>query len=170
VAREKASMLVYASSAAVYGDDPGRPLSEEEGLRPHTLYGVFTRADEEMARIYAQDYEARSAGFRPFMVYGPGRDVGVTSDITVVLEHAAHGQAFRIRFGGRVLLQHAANAPRALIAAALRPLDGSRVYNLRGTFDEVGEIVPVIDDATGTSGLVTHAFVLMSAAAPACSS
>jgi UDP-glucuronate 4-epimerase len=156
LARERAYALVYASSAAVYGPDPGRRLTEAEGLGPRTLYGVFKRANEEMARVYAQDYGVRSAGFRPYVVYGPGRDLGVTADVTLALEHAARGAPFHIRFGGRVLLQHAADVAGAFVAAALRPPDGAAVYNLGGTLAEVSEIAGLIDRATGHVGLVTH--------------
>src|SRR5438552_14931218 len=38
--------LVYASSAAVFGDGPG----------PETLYGVYKVCNEESARFYATDY------------------------------------------------------------------------------------------------------------------
>ncbi len=148
--------LIYASSAAVYGPDPSRMLGEEEGVAPQNLYGVFKRANEDMARIYAAEFGVRSIGFRPYVVYGPGRDLGVTSDITTALQHASRGEPFRIRFGGRIALQHASDVARAFIAAALRPGDGARVYNLRGTVSPVAEVVAAIDRATGTAGLVTH--------------
>ncbi|MGH2821085.1 MAG: NAD-dependent epimerase/dehydratase family protein, partial [Actinomycetota bacterium] len=60
-ARERGFGLAYASSAAVYGPDQGRTLSEHEGVRPHTLYGVFKFANEEMGRVYHQDYGVTSA-------------------------------------------------------------------------------------------------------------
>lgn len=154
-ARARGFPLVYASSVAVYGPDRGRPLSEDEGLGPQTLYGAFKRANEEMAGVYHREYGVRSVGFRPHTVYGPGRDVGVTSDITVALAHAARGDAFRIRFGGTIALQHASDVARAFIAAALRPGDGARVYNLRGTVTRVSEVARAIEAAARTAGLIT---------------
>jgi nucleoside-diphosphate-sugar epimerase len=156
LAREHGYPLVYASSAAVYGPDPGRRLTETEGLAPRTLYGVFKRANEEMAAVYGRDYGVRSVGFRPYVVYGAGRDLGVTADITLALEHAARGERFHIRFGGRVLLQHAEDVARAFVAAALRPRDGAAVYNLGGTLAGVTDVVQAIERVTGRPGLVTH--------------
>ena len=156
VARAFELPLSYASSAAVYGPDLGRPLSECEGLNPQTLYGVFKRTNEEMARIYHQEYGVRSAGFRPYVVYGPGRDTGITSDITVALFHAAQTKPFRIRFGGMVALHHASDVARAFIAAALRPPAGAAVYNLRGHVCHVADVVETIEAVTGTRGLVTY--------------
>jgi UDP-glucuronate 4-epimerase len=88
-------------------------------------------------------------------VYGPGRDQGVTSDVTVALQHAMRGARFHIRFGGHTALQHASDVARAFIAAALAPKPGAAVYNLRGTVVPMSEVVRAIDAATGTTGLVT---------------
>jgi len=156
LARSEGFPLVYASSAAVFGPDQGRTLGELEGLTPQNLYGVFKRTGEEMARIYAQDYGVRSAGFRPYVVYGPGRDVGMTADITLALLSAARGEPFHIRFGGKVALQHASDVARAFIAAALNPPQGARIYNLRGAVVAVPEIVALIERVTETHGLITH--------------
>lgn len=156
VARSFELPVSYASSAAVYGPDPGRRLLEREGLNPQSLYGVYKRTNEEMARIYHQEHGVRSAGFRPYVVFGPGRDTGMTSDITVALFHAAQNKPFRIRFGGRVALHHASDVARALIAAALRPPPGAAVYNLRGHVCLVADVVKAIEAVTGTRGLVTY--------------
>jgi len=155
LARSGGFSLTYASSAAVYGPNLGRTLGEDEELQPHTLYGVFKRTDEEMARVYWQDYGIRSVGFRPYVVYGPGRDVGVTSDVTVALWHALRGGRFHIHFGGTVALQHASDVARVFIRAALAPTAGAAVYNLRGTIADMPEIVRLIHAATDTEGLVT---------------
>ncbi len=155
LARARSLPLVYASSAAVYGPELGHPLNEYDGVAPQSLYGVFKRADEEMARIYHQDHGITSAGFRPYVVYGPGRDQGVTSDVTVALQHAMRGASFHIRFGGHTALQHASDVARAFVAAALAPKPGAVVYNLRGTVVPMSEVVRAIEAATGTSGLVT---------------
>jgi nucleoside-diphosphate-sugar epimerase len=44
---------------------------------------------------------------------------------------------------------------RAFIAAALRPGDGARVYNLRGTVTPVGDAARAIETAAGAPGLIT---------------
>lgn len=156
VARAFELPLSYASSAAVYGPDLGRPLSEHEGLNPQSLYGVSKRTNEEMARIYSQEYGVRSAGFRPYVVYGPGRDTGITSDITMALLHAAQKKPFRIRFSGRVALHHASDVSKAFILTALRPPAWAAVYNLRGHVCHVAEVVEAIEAVTDTHGLVTY--------------
>jgi UDP-glucuronate 4-epimerase len=156
-ARRMGFPLVYASSAAVYGPATGNfPFTETQGLSPQSLYGVFKLANEGMARVYGRDYGVTSVGLRPFVVYGPGRDQGITADITLALWHAARGQAFQIRFGGSVALQHAEDVARAFVVAALRPGAGARVYNLRGEVLSLEEVVQHIEGATGNRRLVTH--------------
>lgn len=150
--------VIYASSAAVYGPEQGDyPLTEEQRLRPQSLYGVFKLANEGMARVYGQEYGVTSVGLRPFVVYGPGRDQGMTADITLALWHAARRQTFHIRFGGKVALQHAEDVARAFVTAALQPGAGARVYNLRGTVLSLEEVVRHIEEATSNRGLITHA-------------
>lgn len=147
--------VVYASSAAVYGPRSDGPLGEEEGIQPQTLYGVFKRADEGCAEVYAREYGVRSAGLRPYVVYGPGRDRGLTADITQALWAAVRGEPFRIRFGGRIALQYAGDVAEAFVRCALQPPAGARVYNLRGTVATVEEVVGVIEEVTGRRGLLS---------------
>jgi nucleoside-diphosphate-sugar epimerase len=155
MARRHGFFLSYASSAAVYGPDLGYPLKEDEGLAPQTLYGVFKRTDEELARLYARDDGVASAGLRPNVVYGPGRDGGMSADVNWALWHASKGEPFHIRFGGRLLLEHASEVAGMFVRTALQPRDGASVYNLPGVVASIQEIIRVIDAVTGTDGLVT---------------
>lgn len=156
LAREFSLPLVYASSVAVYGPSQSAGLGEEEGLNPQSLYGIFKRTNEEMARLYAQEYGVTSAGLRPWVVYGPGRDAGLTGDITLALWHALRGEPYRIRFSGTVDLQYAEDVGRAFVTVALNPRPGAHVYNLRGHVASVDDVIAAIEQVTGTAGLVSR--------------
>ncbi|MBO8140774.1 MAG: NAD(P)-dependent oxidoreductase [Firmicutes bacterium] len=156
LARKFGLPLVYASSAAVYGPGPSGPLAEDEGINPHSLYGVFKRTNEDMARLYAHEYGVTCAGLRPWVVYGPGRDAGMTGDITLALWHAMRGEPYRIRFSGTVDLQYAEDVARAFVTAALNPKPGARVYNLRGEVASVDDAIKTIERLTGTKGLISY--------------
>jgi UDP-glucuronate 4-epimerase len=134
------SSIAYASSAAVY-DAAG------ETFTPTTLYGVFKIANEGTARLFWQESQVASVGLRPLVVYGGGRDQGVTSGSTRAMAAAARGEAFHIPYGGRAQLQYGADAARAFIDAARRPATGAEVYNLGGPEVSMGEIVAAIKDA-----------------------
>lgn len=70
----RATPVIYASSAAVYGDNPALPLVEEAGLRPLTPYGADKAGSELHAQAGAAVFGVPSIGFRFFNVFGPRQD------------------------------------------------------------------------------------------------
>lgn len=66
--------VVYASSAAVYGDRSGQLCSEEVRETPISPYGVDKLAGEHQARAFAAIRGVASVGLRFFNVYGPRQD------------------------------------------------------------------------------------------------
>jgi UDP-glucuronate 4-epimerase len=137
--------LSYASSAAVYGPGSG-PRIEDAG-EPTTLYGVFKLANEGTAHVYFEDDGVGSVGLRPYVVYGPGRDRGLTADPTLAMEAAARGEGYEMRWGGRCQLQYAADAARVFIAAARAEYRGAAVFNLGGPSSYASDIVSAIEAA-----------------------
>ncbi len=73
-AAEQKIPVVYASSAAVYGDNPNLPLKEWEAPQPMSAYGLDKLSGESAARLLATQQGLRSVGIRPFNVYGPRQD------------------------------------------------------------------------------------------------
>jgi UDP-glucuronate 4-epimerase len=134
-----ASSLSYASSAAVY--------DAEGAVNPANVYGVYKIACEGMARIFWQDSGVASVGLRPLVVYGPGRDQGMTAGPTEAIAAAVERQPHRIAFGGRTQLQYAPDVARAFIAAAREPAVGAFVYNLGGPDIGMEEVVEAIQHA-----------------------
>src|SRR5207253_3997755 len=80
-AKTRGISVAWASSAAVYSDadDDGRPVPNDAEGHPATFYGVHKQACEGLARIYWEEERVPSIGIRPFVVYGPGRDAGLTA-------------------------------------------------------------------------------------------
>jgi nucleoside-diphosphate-sugar epimerase len=142
--------VVYASSAAVYGiseDYPEGPLGHDAPLRPQTHYGVYKQANEGTARVYWKDNGISSIGLRPYVVYGPGRDQGLTSSPTTAMLAATLGQPYQIPFGGRFDMQFADDVAQTFIRAARIPFDGAEVFNLRGSVVHMREIIAAIEAA-----------------------
>ncbi|MGH2614693.1 MAG: NAD-dependent epimerase/dehydratase family protein [Thermomicrobiales bacterium] len=152
--------LAYASSVAVYGSAdlyPPGPLADDAPLIPVTLYGVTKEANEGWAAIYWQDYAAPSVGLRPFFVYGPGRDQGVSSTPTKAMAAAAMGQPYHVSFGGTDTYQHADDVARVFIDAARTMPQGAPVYNLGGTVASMADVVAAIERAAPESaGTITY--------------
>ena len=143
--RQDVRGIAYASSAAVYG--PGSGPRVEDAGEPTTLYGVFKLANEGTASIYFEDDGVGSVGLRPYVVYGPGRDQGLTADPTLAMEAAARGEGYEMRWGGRCQLQYAADAARIFIAAARAEQHGAAVFNLGGPSSHASDVVSAIEVA-----------------------
>ena len=148
--------VVYASSAAVYGPDneyPNAPVSHDAPLRPLTHYGVFKQANEGNARVYWHDDGINSIGLRPYVVYGPGRDQGLTSDPTKAMLAAARGKPYHISYGGRCEMQYADDVANIFIQATTAPFDGADVFNLHGSVVDMRTVVNAITAAAPGSDI-----------------
>jgi nucleoside-diphosphate-sugar epimerase len=133
-----ATPVAYASSAAVY--------DEHGNVAPRTVYGVYKLANEGTARVYWQDDGVASVGLRPFSVYGPGRDQGVTAGPTLAIDAAVRGQPYRIGFGGKTQLHYAPDVARGFIQAARSAPDGARTFSFGGPATAIGDFVEAVRD------------------------
>jgi nucleoside-diphosphate-sugar epimerase len=140
--------VVYASSVAAFAalDGDGRAPAEPSG-HPATHYGVFKTANEEGARVFWRESGISSIGLRPHVVYGPGRDHGMTSAPTEAMRAAAEARAYTIPFAGGCEMQYAPDVAAAFIAAARAPHDGASVVNVPGTSVSIDAIVAEIERA-----------------------
>ena len=157
--------LAYASSAGVFGPDDGTtPL-------PGTHYGAFKLATEGSARAYWNDLRISSVGFRPLIVYGPGRKVGLTAGPSIACREAVAGRPYTIGFSGASDMIFVDDVAAAFEAAALTPFEGAHVFSLTGEVVDVSDIVAsickIIPDAKlGWEGpmIPIHPFIAPSAA------
>jgi nucleoside-diphosphate-sugar epimerase len=146
--------IVYASSAAVFGSPEKYPPGsqpDDAPLIPSTHYGVFKCGNEGNARIYFQDHGISSVGLRPWTVYGPGRDLGMTSEPTKAIKAVVVGRPYAISFGGWTDFQYVEDVARTFVLSLTRPYSGSKSYNLRGavvTMEQFKEaLVQVVPNA-----------------------
>jgi UDP-glucuronate 4-epimerase len=153
--------LAYASSAAVFGASASYTsglVGDASPLAPDTFYGVYKQANEGTARIYSMSHGIGSIGLRPFIVYGPGRDQGKTSDATKAMLAATAGESFHIKFGGNILLTYAPDCAQAFIRSA-RAAAGSGdaiCLNVPGHRVGIAELVDLIEELVPESaGLIT---------------
>jgi nucleoside-diphosphate-sugar epimerase len=145
--REQVRGLAYASSVAVFGPAelyPGGVAQDGSPLAPRTLYGTWKQANEWTAATYARDYELGSVGLRPCIVYGVGRDQGLTSGPTLAMLAAAAGRGYRIGFGGTSVYQLAADAAKLFVAAARLALTNAEVVNMSGWTVAMPEVIAAI--------------------------
>jgi UDP-glucose 4-epimerase len=89
------SAFIYASSAAVYGDLPGLPKTEDMPLAPASPYGLAKRIGEEYVDLYARLYGVPGVCLRYFNVYGPRQDPRspYSGVISIFIERLLEGNA-----------------------------------------------------------------------------
>lgn len=64
--------VIQLSSAAVYGNQGGKHITEETNLKPESPYGFHKKFTEEMSHYYASEYGLSISIVRFFSVYGCG--------------------------------------------------------------------------------------------------
>lgn len=157
--------IVYASSVAVYGRKEEYPypvLPHDAALHPHNHYGVFKQANEGTARIYWQDDGIVSVGIRPYTIYGPGRDQGLTSSPTIAMLAAARDEAYHISFGGMNGFQYVDDVAKIFIQAARTPFQGADVFNIKGSVAHMDDVVAAIEAAVPSAkGRITYENALL---------
>lgn len=148
-AKTRGIQVAYASSAAVYSkqDDRGVPVPNNAPGHPVTFYGVHKQACEGLARIFWADERVPSIGIRPWIVYGPGRDTGLTASPTLAMAAAARGEDAVIAFGGRAQMQFARDTAQVFVACARAASEGARVFHLGGPAVDLSEVAAAIEDA-----------------------
>ena len=148
--------LAYASSTAVYGASDRSPAPEAGGTQPTTLYGVYKTANEGTARVFWQDEDVASIGIRPYVVYGPGRDQGLTSGPSLAMAAAARGEGYAIAYGGTAQYDYAPDVGRAFALSARAATDGAHVANFPGVPSTMADVVEAIETAAPeTAGKIT---------------
>ena len=153
--------LAFASSAAVYGNPAVHPaglVADNSPLTPDSFYGVYKAANEGTAKVYAAQHGIGSVALRPFIVYGLGRDQGMTSDPTKAMLAAAAGVPFRIKFSGSMLLTYAPDCARAFIASARAAAGSGEAISLNVPGQRIGvpALAGLIDEILpGTGQLIT---------------
>jgi nucleoside-diphosphate-sugar epimerase len=129
--------LAYASSIAALSFFPDAPWLD-------TLYGAYKLTNEMTAGVYFQDWGVPSIGIRPGVVYGVGRDQGLTSKTTIAILAAAAGKPYTIPFTGAVSALHAGEVASAFIKAVSKERTGARVFDLNGRATSVPEWLEIL--------------------------
>jgi nucleoside-diphosphate-sugar epimerase len=73
-AEAKVRRLVFASSSAVYGDEPNLPKREGIEGRPLSPYAVSKHVGERYGQVFAAAYGLETVSLRYFNIFGPRQD------------------------------------------------------------------------------------------------
>ena len=146
-ARRYSVRVVYASSAAVYGDPEVLPLQETAPLRPISPYGLEKYSNELYAELFGRLYGLSQLGLRYFNVYGPRQDPRspYSGVISRFIDQLQNGRPLTVRGDG---LQerdfiHVADVARVNLAALRSAVNG--VVNVAsGTATTIGELAELL--------------------------
>jgi UDP-glucose 4-epimerase len=148
--------VVYASSAAVYGDATSMPITETVECRPLSAYGADKFGCELHARVASHVHGVPTVGLRFFNVYGPRQDPRspYSGVISIFCERIRRGAPIDIYGDGGQTRDfvYVTDVVTALLAAMqLRPSDAS-VFNVcAGSAASILDLAHVIADAAGTT-------------------
>lgn len=126
--------VVYASSAAIYGDNPNTPLREDAAPRPLSAYGADKLGCELHARVADGIFGVPVTGFRFFNVFGPRQDPHspYSGVISIFAGKMAKGERITINGDGEQVRDfvYVGDLVRYLTAAMDKPQAGAPVYNV----------------------------------------
>jgi UDP-glucose 4-epimerase len=153
--------VVYASSAAVYGDCRTIPIPETAERRPLSAYGADKYGCELHALTASHVHGIPTTGLRFFNVYGPRQDPKspYSGVISIFCERILNGSPVQIYGDGEQTRDfiHVTDVVAALLAAmSLRP-ENAPVFNVcTGQATSVVELARVIGGLTGKHPDIRH--------------
>jgi UDP-glucose 4-epimerase len=126
--------VVYASSAAVYGDNTNVPLVESERTMPLSAYGADKLGCELHGRVAWHIHRVPNVGLRFFNVYGPRQDPRspYSGVISIFVDRMRAGRGIDIHGDGSQVRDFifVKDVVRHLLAAMTKVGDENRVFNV----------------------------------------
>jgi len=132
--REGIGRVVLACSAAIYGDQPGVPKTEEMAAGPTSPYGLEKWQSEQYTALYSQLFGLTTVSLRYFNVYGPRQDPHspYSGVISIFLDRLLAGQAPVIHGDGEQTRDfiYVADVAEANRLALTEPLSDHQRFNI----------------------------------------
>lgn len=154
--------VVYASSAAVYGDNPDMPLNEDARTRPLSAYGADKLGCELHGRVAFGVHGVPNTGFRFFNVFGPRQDPNspYSGVIAIFTDRIRAGRGVTVFGDGEQVRDfvYVADVVRHLEAAMDAGGGDGSVYNVcTGRKTSVLDLAKLIAELSGQEADITFA-------------
>jgi nucleoside-diphosphate-sugar epimerase len=147
---------IFASSIAVYGPRAVYPEGRVPMLaepQPVNVYGVWKLAGESVSKFFWADTRVPTLSLRLAVLYGPGRDAGLTASPTTAMKCLALGLPFEIPFRSRQDYQYAPDVGGAVGSALLESFDGYGVFTLPSRTVAMDAMVAALRQVASDLGL-----------------
>ena len=147
---------LFASSIAVYGPRASYPQARVPMLaepNPVNVYGTWKLAGEQLSKFFREETGVPTISLRPGVLFGPGRDLGLTSTPTTAMKCVALGIPYEIPFRSRQDYQYSPDVGAAVGNAAMEDFEGYGVFTLPGHTVDTTEIVESLRRAAADLGI-----------------
>jgi UDP-glucose 4-epimerase len=157
------SRVVFSSSAAVYGDDPRSPKTEDMAPSPKSPYGITKLDGEYYLRMFAELHGVPTVSLRYFNVFGPRQDPKsvYAAAVPIFLDRALRHAPITIFGDGTATRDFVfvGDVCAANILAATSPSAGrGEVFNVaQGGVTTVRELAETLRTITGSTSEIVHA-------------
>ncbi len=153
--------VVFASSAAIYGDNGALPLIETAALNPLTPYGADKAGSELHGKAAWSTFGVPNTGMRFFNVYGPRQDPNspYSGVISIFAERLLSGNPLHIFGDGGQTRDfiYVEDVVAALRAAMKNCARGTAIYNVcTGMPTSVNTLVETLERVTGKHAFIQH--------------
>ncbi|MGD0050729.1 MAG: NAD-dependent epimerase/dehydratase family protein [Vulcanimicrobiaceae bacterium] len=151
--------VIFASSAATYGDVERVPVDEDTPQRPISPYGITKMVTEYYLRFFRSEHGLDSTILRYGNVFGPRQDPnGEAGVITIFLGKFLQQQGVRIDWDGEQTRDYVyvSDVVRANLAA-LEGGSGETYVIGTGKQTSVNQVYRALVEVTGFEAPVTHA-------------
>lgn len=158
-ARRADARVVFASSAAIYGEPTAVPVDEGHPKTPASPYGLEKLAGDHYCRLYADLYDLPTVALRYFNVYGPRQAGGdYAGAITAFAEQARSGGPLRVDGDGEQTRDfvHVADVVRANLLAATTDATGEAFNVGTGEATTIRRVAELVRDTVAPDAEVVH--------------
>jgi UDP-glucose 4-epimerase len=151
--------VVYASSAAVYGDTRVQPTGEGVPTAPQSPYAVSKLAGEYYCRVFQEAYGMPAVCLRYFNIYGPRQDPAseYAAVIPAFIQKASRGEPLTIYGDGKQTRDfvYVKDVVQANLLAAESGISG--VFNIgSGEAITINRLAVIINKLTGNKSPLVY--------------
>ena len=158
--RSGVKKLLFASSAAVYGEDNPLPLKEDYPLKPMSPYAASKAAAEHYCNVFHQCYRLPTVILRYFNVYGFRREYDSYSGvITAFVNNALEDKPLVIFGDGKQTRDfiYVEDVVKATILALKNDQSNGEILNVcNGKPTSVQELTVILSDIIGKDSHVIY--------------
>lgn len=145
--------VVFASSAAVYGDAANLPITEESELKPGSFYGLTKCTGEKYLTLYSQLHQLDYVAFRYANVYGERQGDGGEGGVVSIFTRKIHQDQPICIYGDGGQTRdfiYVGDVAEANCQALTAQVTANRVYNISSqTQTSINELVAILTEAAG---------------------